>query len=444
MTEGNDPSPILGEIDSLARAQHVPVRLVSHRRLESVQGTESPQGVVAFAEPLEAVSLEELVFGAAWDPSSGPDRGKRARSEPELDLFLDDDEDGAAASELGLVVEDDDEDDGSELDLDRDDDDDDDDDDEAELELVLDEDDEDDDDGSDAPELEPVLDDEDDEDDDVVVVALHDELDEALESEDDLSGLEEPGEELAAAGDIGEAADEAGEDSDAIGEDGSAAGLTGGEQTADVEVARIDDGGHSGGGDGAPWVSDDDGSTIPDSPAELDRERDGAPSPNADTVAGERRAAESCFLVLVDGVTDPQNLGAILRSAECAGATGVVIPRHRSAHVTPAVTKAAAGAIEHLSMALVAGIPSALQDLGRLGVTTVGLDERGERDIFDIELGDRPVALVLGAEGAGLGPLARKRCDVLARIPLSGEIPSLNVSAAAAVACFEVARQRRR
>ncbi len=154
--------------------------------------------------------------------------------------------------------------------------------------------------------------------------------------------------------------------------------------------------------------------------------------------------AKGCFLVLVDGVTDPQNLGAILRSAECAGATGVVIPRHRSAHVTPAVTKAAAGAIEHLPMALVAGIPSALQDLGRLGVTTIGLDERGGTDFFDVEIGDRPVALVLGAEGAGLGPLARRRCEVLAKIPLSGEIPSLNVSAAAAVACFEVARQRRR
>ncbi len=157
--------------------------------------------------------------------------------------------------------------------------------------------------------------------------------------------------------------------------------------------------------------------------------------------AGE--SEKGCFLVLVDGVTDPHNLGAILRSAECAGATGVVIPRHRAAHVTPAVTKAAAGAIEHLPMALVAGIPSALQDLSRLGVTTVGLDERGEADFFDVVMGDRPIALVLGAEGAGLGPLARRRCDVLAKIPLTGAIPSLNVSAAAAVACFEVARQRR-
>ncbi len=86
MTEGNDPSPILGEIDSLARAQHIPVRLVSHRRLETVQGTETPQGVVAFAEPLEAVTLEELVLGEGWDapPSSErePGAGSSSRAEP--------------------------------------------------------------------------------------------------------------------------------------------------------------------------------------------------------------------------------------------------------------------------------------------------------------------------------------------------------------------------
>ena len=83
-----------------------------------------------------------------------------------------------------------------------------------------------------------------------------------------------------------------------------------------------------------------------------------------------------------------------------------------------------------------------LQELERLGVMTVGLDGRGSTSIFDLKLGDRPVALVLGSEGSGLAPLVRQRCDVLANIPLSGTIPSLNVSAAAAIACFEVARQR--
>ncbi|MHB8245793.1 MAG: 23S rRNA (guanosine(2251)-2'-O)-methyltransferase RlmB [Acidimicrobiales bacterium] len=223
LIEGSDPSPILGEIDNLARKRHVPVRMVSPRKLESVQRTDTPQGVVAFAEPLDSHDLTELVLGG---------RG----------------------------------------------------------------------------------------------------------------------------------------------------------------------------------------------------------------LAGEGAA----FLVVVDGVTDPHNLGAILRSAECAGATGAVLPRHRAVHVTAAVTKAAAGAIEHLPICLVAGIPSALQELERLGVRTVGLDERGETSLFDLGLDFRsePVALVLGAEGRGLSPLSRRRCEVLANIPLHGQIPSLNVSTAAAVACFEVARAR--
>jgi 23S rRNA (guanosine2251-2'-O)-methyltransferase len=221
LTEGTDPSPILGEIDRLAKAAHVPVRLVSHKRLETVQMTEAPQGVVAFAEPLTPFTLEQLLV----------------------------------------------------------------------------------------------------------------------------------------------------DDDDA-----------------------------------------DDKTTLP-------------------------------FLVVAAGVTDPQNLGAIIRSAECAGATGIVIPKHRAAHVTPAVAKAAAGAVEYVRMALVSGVPSALQDLQKRGVTTVGLDEGGS-NLFAMALGDRPIALVLGAEGKGLQSLVRQRCDLMAKIPIAGSIPSLNVSAAAAVACFEVARQR--
>ena len=155
-----------------------------------------------------------------------------------------------------------------------------------------------------------------------------------------------------------------------------------------------------------------------------------------------QKTAKMAFLLVVDGVTDPQNLGALLRSAECAGVTGVVLPRHRSAHVTPTVAKVAAGAIEHMAIAVVPGVPGALQDLERLGVWTVGLDERGPEPVFNLSLGDRPIALVLGAEGRGLAPLSRQRCDQLARIPLNGSIDSLNVSAAGAVAMFEVARQR--
>lgn len=148
------------------------------------------------------------------------------------------------------------------------------------------------------------------------------------------------------------------------------------------------------------------------------------------------------FVLVVDGVSDPQNLGALLRSAECAGVTGVVLARHRSAHVTATVTKVAAGAVEHVAIAVVAGIPSAVSDLSRLGVWTVGLDGSAPEVLFDLSLGDRPLALVVGAEGRGLSPLVRRRCDVLARIPLNGALDSLNVSAAGAVALFEVARQR--
>ena len=148
------------------------------------------------------------------------------------------------------------------------------------------------------------------------------------------------------------------------------------------------------------------------------------------------------FLLVLDGITDPQNLGALLRTAECAGATGVVLGRHRAVHVTPTVAKAAAGAIEYVPMALASGIPAAMQTLAAAGVWTVGLDGGAEQSLFGLELATEAVALVLGAEGAGLSRLVRDRCDVLAAIPQLGALSSLNVSAAAAVACFEVSRRR--
>jgi 23S rRNA (guanosine2251-2'-O)-methyltransferase len=145
---------------------------------------------------------------------------------------------------------------------------------------------------------------------------------------------------------------------------------------------------------------------------------------------------------MLDGVTDPYNVGAVLRVAECAGAAGVVLPRHRASHITPAATKAAAGAIERLKIALVAGIPGALTDMTRLGFWTVGLEASAKTDFFSLDLGDTPIALVLGSEGKGLSRLARERCDVLARLPVVGALGSLNVSTAAAIACYEVLRQR--
>jgi 23S rRNA (guanosine2251-2'-O)-methyltransferase len=148
------------------------------------------------------------------------------------------------------------------------------------------------------------------------------------------------------------------------------------------------------------------------------------------------------FLLVLDCITDPHNLGAVLRSAECAGVTGIVLPRHRSVHLSPTVAKVAAGAIEYLPMALVAGIPTALQKLSSAGVWTVGLVGGTKQALYELPLGDQPVALVLGSEGAGLAALTRKRCDALASIPQHGTLSSLNVSTAAAIACFDVARQR--
>jgi 23S rRNA (guanosine2251-2'-O)-methyltransferase len=150
------------------------------------------------------------------------------------------------------------------------------------------------------------------------------------------------------------------------------------------------------------------------------------------------------FLVAIDGVTDPGNLGALLRSAEGAGANGVVLPRHRAVHVTPTVTKAAAGAVEHLPFAIVGGLPAALQQLQRAGIWTVGLDGDGRADLWSLPAADGPIALVLGAEGAGLSRLVKQRCDALVRIPMRGALGSLNVAAAGALACYEVARARGR
>src|SRR6185369_7313441 len=146
-------------------------------------------------------------------------------------------------------------------------------------------------------------------------------------------------------------------------------------------------------------------------------------------------ADPAAFLVALDGVTDPQNLGAVMRTAETAGATGIVLATHRAVGLTPAVAKAAAGALEHLPVAFVSGVPGALDRAKRAGVWCVGLDADGDQLRFDLSVADAPLVLVLGAEGRGLSRLARARCDVVASIPMRGHVESLNVSAAAAIAC---------
>jgi 23S rRNA (guanosine2251-2'-O)-methyltransferase len=164
------------------------------------------------------------------------------------------------------------------------------------------------------------------------------------------------------------------------------------------------------------------------------------PLPEADL--DELCAMPRPFLLAVDGVTDPHNLGALLRSAEGAGVTGAVLARHRAVHVTPTVAKAAAGAVERVPVAVVPGLPAALARAKELGCWVVGLAEDGDQSLFDLTVATEPIVLVLGSEGTGLSRLARARCDVVVSIPMNGRLPSLNVSAAGALALFEVARRR--
>lgn len=150
------------------------------------------------------------------------------------------------------------------------------------------------------------------------------------------------------------------------------------------------------------------------------------------------------FLLAVDGVTDPGNLGALLRTAEGAGVTGVVLPKHRSVHITPTVAKSAAGAIEYLDIAVVPGLPAALAKAQQKKVWVIGLDDAADKTLFEIgDLAEEAVIVVLGAEGAGLSRLVRERCDMIVSIPMAGRLSSLNVSTAGALALYEINRRRR-
>ena len=149
------------------------------------------------------------------------------------------------------------------------------------------------------------------------------------------------------------------------------------------------------------------------------------------------------FLLIADGITDPHNLGSLLRSAECAGVTGIIVPKHRAARITPTVTKVAAGAIEHLRFSQVAGVPTAIEQLKRMGVVVVGLAGESRKSIYDADLASAPIALVIGSEDSGLAQLTRKRCNSVCAIPMRGSSDSLNASVAGAIAIFETARQRR-
>jgi 23S rRNA (guanosine2251-2'-O)-methyltransferase len=155
-----------------------------------------------------------------------------------------------------------------------------------------------------------------------------------------------------------------------------------------------------------------------------------------------REAAPPALLVVLDGIEDPHNFGAILRTADAAGAHGVIRQTRRSAALGSAAAKASAGAVAHVKIADVVNIARAVEELKELGVWTVGLagDAPATYDQIDLTV---PMALVLGAEGTGLRRLVRERCDFLVKIPMSGHIESLNVSVAAGIALFEAVRQRK-
>ena len=147
------------------------------------------------------------------------------------------------------------------------------------------------------------------------------------------------------------------------------------------------------------------------------------------------------LLLALDGVQDPQNLGAIMRSAEAAGAGGVILPERRSAPMSASAVKASSGASEHLQLCRVPGLASALVELKRGGFWCAALDAEGEMPPWEFDL-TQPVCLVVGGEGTGLHRLVRERCDVRLRLPMIGRVASLNASAAAAAVLYETTRQR--
>jgi 23S rRNA (guanosine2251-2'-O)-methyltransferase len=163
--------------------------------------------------------------------------------------------------------------------------------------------------------------------------------------------------------------------------------------------------------------------------------------PRKEWTLGELLATEPKLLVALDSIMDPQNLGAILRSAEVAGADGAIIPDHRSAPLSAAAVKASSGASELMPIAHVSGMPSAVDQVKRAGIWCAALDVRGDTWPWDFDLTQR-VCVVVGAEGQGVHRLVLERCDVRLKLPVRGKIASLNASAAAAALLYEVTRQR--
>jgi len=165
-------------------------------------------------------------------------------------------------------------------------------------------------------------------------------------------------------------------------------------------------------------------------------------SPEALLASAADRPAGGSYLLVLDGIVDPQNLGAILRTALCAGVDGVVVPKDRSAAATAAVSKVSAGALEHVRLARATNLVRSVRQMKAGGLWIIGLDGGAQQDFFALDA-TGPLAIVVGGEAKGLRPLLKKHCDFTAAIPMAGPLDSLNAGAASAVALFEVFRQRR-
>jgi 23S rRNA (guanosine2251-2'-O)-methyltransferase len=209
-------------------------------------------------------------------------------------------------------------------------------------------------------------------------------------------------------------------------------------------------------GDGAPqldalarYATDHGARVTRTARSELDRIARGAHHQGAIAIAPELTIhalhelalGERSLVIALDELQDPQNFGAVIRSAVALGASAVVWPEHRSAPLTTATFRASAGAVEHARLCMVGSLPDALVKLKKGGLSVIGLDANGGSRLDELDL-TGPVALVIGAEGKGLRKTVKSACDHLARLPMSGPIASLNASVAAAIALYETVRQR--
>jgi 23S rRNA (guanosine2251-2'-O)-methyltransferase len=162
-----------------------------------------------------------------------------------------------------------------------------------------------------------------------------------------------------------------------------------------------------------------------------------------DILQAAEAKGEAPFILLLDEIEDPHNLGSILRTADCTGVHGVIVPKRRSAQVTATVSKTSAGAAEYVPVARVTNLGQTIEELKERGIWVVGTDVSASSEMYDTNVFDGPVAVVIGNEGKGMGRLIREKCDVLVKLPMKGQINSLNASVAAGVVMYEVLRRRR-